>query len=91
MTIEELRAEVTKLQNENHQLTENYETVKSQLDERDSTIESLHSNISELKQKNYDLFVQIGTQRKEDSKQEPQPNEREMSVADITYKLLGGR
>lgn len=90
MTIEELRAEVTKLNNENKQLTENYNTIKSQLDEKEKTIENLNSSVSDLKQKNYDLFVQIGTQTKDTQKNE-EPKEPTMSVADITYKLLGGR
>nr|DAN06797.1 MAG TPA: Phi29 scaffolding protein [Caudoviricetes sp.] len=90
MTIEELRAEVTKLTNENKKLNEDYNIIKTQLDEKEKTIENLNSSVSDLKQKNYDLFVQIGTQTKDSQKNE-EPKEPAMSVADITYKLLGGR
>lgn len=61
MTEEEMREQITKLTEENKTMKENFNTVNSQLETKDKEIASLHGTVSELKQKNYDLFVKVQT------------------------------
>ena len=93
MNEEELRAEVTRLTNENKELTDKYNTVAEQIKVKDEEITSLNSKVSDLKQKNYDLFIQIPntTNNEETQKQKSSiTTERETSIADVVSKLLGG-
>lgn len=93
MNEEELRAEVTRLTNENKELTDKYNTVTEQIKVKDEEITSLNSKVSDLKQKNYDLFIQIPntTNNEETQKQKSSiTTERETSIADVVSNLLGG-
>lgn len=95
MNEEELRAEVTRLTNENKELTDKYNTVTEQIKVKDEEITSLNSKVSDLKQKNYDLFIQIpNTTNNEETQTQTQKSsittERETSIADVVSKLLGG-
>ena len=95
MNEEELRAEVTRLTNENKELTDKYNTVTEQIKVKDDEITSLNSKVSDLKQKNYDLFIQIpNTTNNEETQTQTQKSsittERETSIADVVSKLLGG-
>ena len=62
-SIEDLRAEII-----------NY---KKQLEQQTSTIENLNKDIGQLKQKNYDLFMQVSN-----NPQEP-PKEKEKEVISL--------
>ena len=95
MNEEELRAEVTRLTNENKELTDKYNTVTEQIKVKDEEITSLNSKVSDLKQKNYALFIQIpNTTNNEETQTQTQKSsittERETSIADVVSKLLGG-
>lgn len=91
MNEEELRAEVTRLTNENKELTDKYNTVTEQIKVKDEEITSLNSKVSDLKQKNYDLFIQIpNTTNNEETQDSSITKERETSIADVVSKLLGG-
>ena len=91
MNEEELRAEVTRLTNENKELTDKYNTVTEQIKVKDEEITSLNSKVSDLKQKNYDLFIQIpNITNNEETQKSSITTERESSIADVVSKLLGG-
>lgn len=93
MNEEELRAEVTRLTNENKELTDKYNTVAEQIKVKDEEITSLNSKVSDLKQKNYDLFIQIPNTTNNEETQTQKSSittERETSIADVVSKLLGG-
>ena len=91
MNEEELRAEVTRLTNENKELTDKYNTVTEQIKVKDEEITSLNSKVSDLKQKNYDLFIQIpNNTNNEETQNSSFTTERETSIADVVSKLLGG-
>ena len=93
MNEEELRAEVTRLTNENKELTDKYNTVTEQIKVKDDEITSLNSKVSDLKQKNYDLFIQIPNTTNNEETQTQKSSittERETSIADVVSKLLGG-
>ena len=92
MNEEELRAEVTRLTNENKELTDKYNTVTEQIKVKDEEITSLNSKVSDLKQKNYDLFIQIPNieETQTQTQKSSITTERETSIADVVSKLLGG-
>ena len=92
MNEEELRAEVTRLTNENKELTDKYNTVTEQIKVKDEEITSLNSKVSDLKQKNYDLFIQIPNNEETQTQTQKSSitTERETSIADVVSKLLGG-
>ena len=58
-SIEDLRAEILDYQSEIEQLNTNIENLNNQINEKDKTITTLNSDIGNLKQKNYDLFMQV--------------------------------
>ena len=58
-SIEDLRAEILDYQSKIEQLNTNIENLNIQINEKDKTITSLNSDIGNLKQKNYDLFMQV--------------------------------
>lgn len=61
LTDVELRQQILDLQKKNEELTTNYNTVNEQLKTRNEEVNSLNGKISELKQTNYDLFIQVST------------------------------
>lgn len=89
MNEEELRAEVTRLTNENKTLTDNYNTVNDQIKVKDNEITSLNSNVNELKQKNYDLFIQVSKPIETVKTPQEKPTETTVSINDIALKLGG--
>ena len=58
-SIEDLRAEILDYQSKIEQLNTNIENLNNQINEKDKTITTLNSDIGNLKQKNYDLFMQV--------------------------------
>ena len=93
MTEEEMREKIVSLENENKDLLDKYNTISEQIKVKDDEITSLNSKVSDLKQKNYDLFIQIPntTNNEETQKQRSSiTTERETSIADVVSKLLGG-
>ena len=93
MTEEEMREKIVSLENENKDLLDKYNTVTEQIKVKDDEITSLNSKVSDLKQKNYDLFIQIPNTTNNEESQKQQSSittEREASIADVVSKLLGG-
>lgn len=92
MTEEQMRERIVELENENKKLTENYETVNSQLKVKDDEITSLNSTVSELKQKNYDLFIQVSNpiDKEETNTNTQSQTQSAMSLSDVATKLTGG-
>lgn len=91
MTEEQMRERIIELENENKTLSENFNTVSEQIKVKDNEITSLNSTVSELKQKNYDLFIQVSNpiENTNTIKELPKTEETK-SVADIVSILLGG-
>lgn len=90
MTEEQMRERIVELENENKKLTENYETVNSQLKVKDDEITSLNSTVSELKQKNYDLFIQVSKPIDKEETNTNTQSQSAMSLSDVATKLTGG-
>ena len=91
MNEEELRAEVTRLTNENKSLTDKYNILNEQIKTKDDEINSLNSTVSDLKQKNYDLFIQLPNNINADKESNiPTQSENTISTADVISQLLGG-
>ena len=76
-SIEDLRAEILDYQSKIEQLNTNIENLNNQIKEKDETITTLNSDIGNLKQKNYDLFMQVSN-----NPQEP-PKEKEIEVISL--------
>ena len=96
MTEEEMREKVVSLENENKDLLDKYNTVSEQIKVKDDEITSLNSKVSDLKQKNYDLFIQIpNSSNNEETQTQTQKSsittERTTSIADVVSNLLGGK
>lgn len=96
MTEEEMREKIVSLENENKDLLDKYNTVSEQIKVKDDEITSLNSKVSDLKQKNYDLFIQIpNSSNNEETQTQTQKSsittERETSIADVVSNLLGGK
>ena len=96
MTEEEMREKIVSLENENKDLLDKYNTVSEQIKVKDDEITSLNSKVSDLKQKNYDLFIQIpNSSNNEETQTQTQKSsittERTMSIADVVSNLLGGK
>lgn len=92
MTEEQMRERIVELENENRKLTENYETVNSQIKVKDDEITLLNSTVSELKQKNYDLFIQVSKpiDKEETNTNTQSQSQSAMSLSDVATKLTGG-
>ena len=96
MTEEEMREKIVSLENENKDLLDKYNTVTEQIKVKDDEITSLNSKVSDLKQKNYDLFIQIPNSSNNEETQTQTQNssittERTTSIADVVSNLLGGK
>ena len=76
-SIEDLRAEILDYQSKIEQLNTNIENLNNQINEKDETITALNSDIGNLKQKNYDLFMQVSN-----NPEEP-PKEKEIEVISL--------
>lgn len=91
MTEEQMRERIIELENENKTLYENFNTVSEQIKVKDNEITSLNSTVSDLKQKNYDLFIQVSNPIENiNTIKELPKTEETKSVADIVSNLLGG-
>lgn len=88
MTEEEMRAKITEQEESITNLTNERDTYKSQIENKDKEITTLNGTVSELKQKNYDLFIKV------QSPVEPIiDNKDEIKVPtmdDVISKLKGG-
>ena len=96
MTEEEMREKIVSLENENKDLLDKYNTVSEQIKVKDDEITSLNSKVSDLKQKNYDLFIQIpNSSNNEETQTQTQKSsittERTTSITDVVSNLLGGK
>lgn len=76
-TIEDLRAEIIDYKKQLEQQSTTIENLNNQITTKDSTIENLNKDIGQLKQKNYDLFMQVSN-----NPQEP-PKEKEKEVISL--------
>lgn len=92
MTEEEMREKITEQEKSISSLTQERDLYKSQIETKDNEINSLKDNVSELKQKNYDLFIQIPNRREtsyDDNKNNNVQNT--ISTNDVVFKMLGKR
>ena len=78
-SIEDLRAEILDYQSKIEQLNTNIENLNNQINEKDKTITTLNSDIGNLKQKNYDLFMQVSNNPQES----PKEKEKEIEVISL--------
>ena len=78
-SIEDLRAEILDYQSKIEQLNTNIENLNNQINEKDKTITTLNNDIGNLKQKNYDLFMQVSNNPQES----PKEKEKEIEVISL--------
>ena len=88
MTEEQMRERITQLESENKELSEKFNTVNDQIKVKEEEITSLNSTVSDLKQKNYDLFIQVSKPIDNNEKKEETNQEKTISVADIVTNLM---
>lgn len=89
MTEEEMRAKITEQEKSISSLKEERDLYKSQIETKDNEINSLKTNVSELKQKNYDLFIQIPTKIETNQNDENNNVQNTKSISDIVSNMLG--
>ena len=70
-TIEDLRAEIIDYKKQLDQQSITIENLNNQITTKDTTIENLNKDIGQLKQKNYDLFMQVSNNPQEPPKEKP--------------------
>ena len=58
-TIEDLRVEIVEYKKQLEQQNTIIENLNNQITNKETTINSLNNDIGQLKQKNYDLFMQV--------------------------------
>lgn len=87
MTEEEMRAKITEQEEYISNITNERDTYKEQIETKEKEITSLHDTVSELKQKNYDLFVKVQTPV-EDIIDKPQV--KIPTMEEVISKLKGG-
>ena len=85
-SIEDLRAEIIDYKKQIEQQTTTIENLNNQISTKDSTIENLNKDIGQLKQKNYDLFMQVSNNPQEP----PKPKEVEVISLDTIINNLRG-
>ena len=85
-TIEDLRAEIIDYKKQLEQQTTTIENLNNQILTKDTTIENLNKDIGQLKQKNYDLFMQVSNNPQEPSKEK----EKEVISLDTIINNLRG-
>lgn len=88
MNEEELRAEVTRLENENKDLQGKIGAFQTSIEEKDKLIKEHENSIKDLKLKNYDLFIQIPKAKAPEPSQESQ-EESTMSLHDVINNMKG--
>lgn len=85
-TIEDLRAEIIDYKKQLEQQSTTIENLNNQITTKDTTIENLNKDIGQLKQKNYDLFMQVSNNPQEPSKEK----EKEVISLDTIINNLRG-
>ena len=85
-SIEDLRAEILDYKKQLEQQSTTIENLNNQLTEKDKTITTLNSDIGNLKQKNYDLFMQVSNNPQEP----PKIQEKEVISLDTIINNLRG-
>ena len=70
-SIEDLRAEILVYKNKLEQQNITIENLNNQITAKETTIENLNKDIGNLKQKNYDLFMQVSNNPQELPKDKP--------------------
>ena len=85
-TIEDLRAEIINYKKQLEQQSTTIENLNNQITTKDSTIENLNKDIGQLKQKNYDLFMQVSNNPQEP----PKTQETEVISLDTIINNLRG-
>ena len=85
-TIEDLRAEIIDYKKQLEQQSTTIENLNNQITTKDSTIENLNKDIGQLKQKNYDLFMQVSNNPQET----PKVKEKEVISLDTIINNLRG-
>ena len=85
-TIEDLRAEIIDYKKQLEQQSTTIENLNNQITTKDTTIENLNKDIGQLKQKNYDLFMQVSNNPQE----YPKENEKEVISLDTIINNLRG-
>lgn len=88
MTEEQMRERITQLESENKELNEKFNTVNDQIKVKEEEITSLNSAVSDLKQKNYDLFIQVSKPIDNNETKEETTQEKTISVADVVSNLM---
>lgn len=85
-TIEDLRAEIIDYKKQLEQQSTTIENLNNQITTKDTTIENLNKDIGQLKQKNYDLFMQVSNNPQEP----PKVKEKEVISLDTIINNLRG-
>ena len=85
-TIEDLRAEILDYKKQLEQQSTTIENLNNQIITKDTTIENLNKDIGQLKQKNYDLFMQVSNNPQEPSREK----EKEVISLDTIINNLRG-
>ena len=85
-TIEDLRAEIINYKKQLEQQSTTIENLNNQITTKDTTIENLNKDIGQLKQKNYDLFMQVSNNPQEP----PKTQETEVISLDTIINNLRG-
>ena len=85
-TIEDLRAEIIDYKKQLEQQSTTIENLNNQITTKDTTMENLNKDIGQLKQKNYDLFMQVSNNPQEP----PKIKEKEVISLDTIIKNVIG-
>ena len=85
-TIEDLRAEIVEYKKQLEQQNTIIENLNNQITNKETTINSLNNDIGQLKQKNYDLFMQVSNNPQEP----PKIQEKEVISLDTIINNLRG-
>ena len=85
-SIEDLRAEIVEYKKQLEQQNTIIENLNNQITNKETTINSLNNDIGQLKQKNYDLFMQVSNNPQEP----PKPKEVEVISLDTIINNLRG-
>ena len=85
-SIEDLRAEIVEYKKQLEQQNNIIENLNNQITNKETTINSLNNDIGQLKQKNYDLFMQVSNNPQEP----PKPKEVEVISLDTIINNLRG-
>ena len=85
-TIEDLRAEIVEYKKQLEQQNTIIENLNNQISNNETMITNLNNDIGQLKQKNYDLFMQVSNNPQEP----PKPKDVEVISLDTIINNLRG-